>query len=91
MSDESYKQDYVDVARGYVDYLFHLGICGYSISAKLRFCRIAISHRYSSDVDDASIPEHLLKSAVGVTLIAHPKKDELFYSRIVLQNFGLSD
>ncbi len=61
MRDESYKQDYVDVARGYVDYLFHLGICGNSISAKLRFCRIAISHRRSSDVDDATIQRHLIE------------------------------
>ena len=61
MRDESYKQDYVDVARGYVDNLFHLGICGNSISAKLRFCRIAISHRRSSDVDDATIQRHLIE------------------------------
>ena len=61
MRDEAYKQDYVDVARGYVDSLFHLGICGNSISAKLRFCRTAISHRRSSDVDDATIQRHLIE------------------------------
>jgi hypothetical protein len=55
MKNEAFKQNLVDVARGYVDSLFHLGICGNSISAKLRFCRIAISHRRSSDVDDASV------------------------------------
>ena len=74
MKNEAFKQNLVDVARGYVDSLFHLGICGNSISAKLRFCRIAINHRHSSDVDDASVQRHLKRSrcAVGVTLRCHP-------------------
>mgnify|MGYP001379729548 CR=1 FL=1 len=59
MKNEAFKQNLVDVARGYVDSLFYLGICGNSISAKLRFCRIAISHRCSSDVDDASVQRQL--------------------------------
>ena len=61
MRDEGYKQDSVGVARGYVDSFFHLGICGNSISAKLWFCRIAIPHRRSSDVDDATIQRHLIE------------------------------
>jgi len=75
MKNEAFKQNLVDVARSYVDSLFHLGICGNSISAKLRFCRIAISHRRSSDVDDASIQRQLKRSrcAVGVTLRCHPE------------------
>ena len=55
MKNEAFKQNLVDVARGYVDSLFCLDICGDSISAKLRFCRIAISHRHSSDVDNAAV------------------------------------
>ena len=61
MKNEAFKQNLVDVARGYVDSLFHLGICGNSISAKLRFCWTAISHRRSSDVDDATIQRHLIE------------------------------
>jgi len=82
MNDESYKQDSVDVARGYVDSLFYLGICGNSISAKLRFCRIAISHRRSSDVDDASVQRQLKGSrcAVRVTLRCHPMRQANAFS-----------
>jgi hypothetical protein len=55
MKNEAFKQNLVDVARGYVDSLFHLGICGNSISSKLRFCRIAIIDRRSPDVDNATV------------------------------------
>ena len=75
MIDENYKQDSVDVACGYVDSLFHLGICSNSISAKLRFCRTAIIDRRRSDVDNAFVQRHLKRSrcAVGVTLRCHPE------------------
>jgi hypothetical protein len=59
MKNEAFKQNLVDVARGYVDSLFHLGICGNSISAKLRFCRTAIIDRHISDVDDVSVQRQL--------------------------------
>ena len=59
MKNEAFKQNLADVARGYVDSLFCLGSCGDSISAKLRFCRTAVSHRHSSDVDNAAISRHL--------------------------------
>ena len=59
MKNEAFKQNLDDVARGYVDSLFHLGVCGNSISAKLRFCRATISHRRSSDVDNASVQRQL--------------------------------
>ena len=55
MKNEAFKQNLVDVARGYVDSLFCLGICGDPISSELRFCRNAVSHRRSSDVDDGAI------------------------------------
>ena len=61
MKNEAFNQNLVDVARSYVGSLFHLGICGNSISSKLRFCWIAISHRSSSDVDDATIQRHLIE------------------------------
>ena len=75
MKNEAFKQNFVAVALGYVDGLFHLDICGNSISAKLRFCRITISHRRSSDVDDASVQKQLKRSrcAVIVTLRCHPE------------------
>ena len=74
MKNEAFKQNLVDVARGYMDSLFCLGVCGNSISTKLWFCRIAIAHRRSSDVDDATVQRHLKQSrcAVGVTLRCHP-------------------
>jgi len=62
MKNEAFKQNLVDVASGYVDNLFHLDICGNSISAKLRFCRLAIPHRRNSDVDDASVQRQLKRS-----------------------------
>jgi len=64
MKNEAFKQNLVDVARGYVDSLFHLGICGNSISSKLRFCRIAIAYRRSSYVDDASVQRQLKEADV---------------------------
>ena len=75
MKDEAFKQNLVDVARGYVDSLFHLGVCGNSISSKLWFCRTSISHRRSSDVDNARVQRELkrCRCAVGVTLKFHPE------------------
>ena len=61
MNNEAVKQDIADVARGYVDSLFCLGSCGDSFSVKLRFCRVAVSRRRSSDVDDATIQKHLIE------------------------------
>ena len=61
MSNEAFKQNLGDVAHGYVGSLFCLGICRDSVSAKLRFCWIAITHRHSFDVDDATIQKHLIK------------------------------
>ena len=61
MSNEAFKQNLGDVAHGYVDSLFCLGICRDSVSAKLRFCWIAITHRHSFDVDDDTIQKHLIE------------------------------
>ena len=55
MKNEAFKQNLADVARGYVDSLFCLDICGEPISSELRFCRTTVSHGRSSDVDDAAI------------------------------------
>jgi len=55
MKNEAFKQNLAYVARNYVGSLFHLGICSNPISSKLRFCRIAIIDRRSSDVDDAAV------------------------------------
>jgi hypothetical protein len=55
MNNETIKQNLAYVARGYVVNLFHLDICSNSVSAKLRFCRIAIIDGHSSDVDDAAV------------------------------------
>jgi hypothetical protein len=59
MNDEAFKQNLVDVARGYVGSLFCLGGCGNKFSSKHRFCRTAIANRHSSDVDYAAIQKHL--------------------------------
>lgn len=55
MNNEAFKQNLASVARNYVVSLFHLDICGNSVSSKLRFCRIAIIDWHSSDVDDARV------------------------------------
>ncbi len=59
--NEAFKQNLGDVDHGNVDSLFCLGICRDSVSAKLWFCRTAISHRHRSDVDDATIQKHLIE------------------------------
>ena len=61
MKNEAFKQNLVDVARGYVDSLFHMGVCGNSVSVELRFCRTAITDRHSSDVDNDTIQTHLIE------------------------------
>jgi hypothetical protein len=58
MKDEAFKQDFVDVACGYVGSLFCLGVCGNQFSPKLRFCRTAIIDWHSSDVDNDTIQKH---------------------------------
>jgi hypothetical protein len=58
MNNESFKQNPVDVARGYVDSLFCLGVCGNQFSPKLRFCGTAIIDGHSSDVDNDTIQRH---------------------------------
>lgn len=55
MKDETFKQNLVGVARGYVVSLFYLAICRDPISSELRFCRTAVAHRRNSDVDDGAI------------------------------------
>jgi hypothetical protein len=74
MNNEAFKQNLAYVARGYVDSLFHLGVCGNSVSSKLRFCRIAIIDRRSSGLDNAAVQRELkrFRCAVGVTLRFHP-------------------
>jgi hypothetical protein len=61
MKNEAFKQNLVDVARGYVDSVYRMGVCGNSVSVKLRFCRIAIIDRHSSDVDNDTIQTHLIE------------------------------
>ena len=75
MDNEAFKQNLAHVARNYVDSLFHLDICSNPISSKLRFCRIAIINRHSSDVDNAAVQRQLkrCRCAVGVTLKFHPE------------------
>jgi hypothetical protein len=75
MNNEAVKQNLAHVARNHVDSLFHLGVCGNSISSKLRFYRITIAHRHSSDVDNAHVQRQLKRSrcAVRVTLRCHPE------------------
>lgn len=58
MKDEAFEQDFVDVARGYVDSLFCLGVCGNQFSSKLWFCGTAIIDGHSSDVDNDTIQKH---------------------------------
>jgi hypothetical protein len=55
MNNEAFKQNLAHVARNYVGSLFHLDICSDPISSKLRFCRIAIIDRRSSNVDNAAV------------------------------------
>jgi hypothetical protein len=61
MKNEAFKQNLVDVARGYVDSVFHMGVCGNAVSVKLRFCRTAIIDGHSSDVDNDTIQTHLIE------------------------------
>jgi len=64
MDNEAFKQNLAYLARNYVGSLFHLGICGNSVSSKLRFCGIAIIDRRSSDVDNAPIQRELKRCSV---------------------------
>jgi hypothetical protein len=59
MNNEALKQNFADVARCYVGGLLGLGVCCNTISAELRLCRTAVSHRHCSDVDDAMVQRHL--------------------------------
>ena len=61
MKNAALKEDPSDVAIGYVDSLFCLAIYRNSVSPKFWLCRTTIPHRYSSDLDYATIQRKLLK------------------------------
>ena len=55
MSNEAVKQNFADVARGYVGSLFCVAVRSDPVSAKLRCCRARVSRGRSSNVDNVVV------------------------------------